>query len=162
MTAESETKTDQLAKHIPGFRGYRAVHELETDWLLRRFLGGEVEKVRDRLADFIAASQQPDDLGDRLGRNLRTVARLKNEIAPDKEEKQLREPLSEEKEEQLLDLDIALVDRVAALHTPLDGMELAADPEAMEQAMQQFEEGLKEAADLFSQRQEMLAEAKKG
>lgn len=162
MTAEHETKTDQLAKQIPGFRGYRAVQELETDWLLRRFLSGEVEKVRDRLADFIAASHQAADFGDRLGRNLRTVARLKNEIAPDKEEKQLREPLSEEKEEQLLDLDIALVDRVAALHTPLDGMELAADPEAMEQAMQQFEEGLKEAADLFSQRQEMLAEAKKG
>jgi len=161
MTAEHETKTDQLAKQIPGFRGYRAVHDLETDWLLRRFLGGEVEKVRDQLADFIAASQQPADFGDRLGRNLRTVARLKNEIAPAKGEKQLREPVSEEKEEQLLDLDMALVDRVAALHTPLDGMELAADPEAMEQAMQMFEEGLKEVEDLFIQRQEMLAEAKK-
>lgn len=162
MTAERKAKTDQLAKRVPGFVGYHAQHHLETDWLLRRFLAGQIEKVRDRLADFIAASDLPADLRDRLGSSLRTVARIKDEVTPGKEEEPRREPLSAEGEERLLDLDLALEDKVAALNTPLDALESAGDPAGMNRAAQFFEEGLAEVEALFRQRLGVLAGSEVG
>jgi len=157
METGSKAKTERLARRIPGFAGYRAVHYSGTDWLLRRFLSAELEKVRDRLADFIAGGEFPSEIKERLGLSLRTAAFLKDELTPGgREERRQSEPLSPDQEERLLELDIALDEKIAALHTPLDAMESAADPAGLNLALNVFDEGLAEVDDLFRLRSRTL------
>jgi hypothetical protein len=157
MKLDLRAKTQKLAERIPGFSGYRAVHHLEADWLLRRFLAAEVEKVRDRLADFLAAGDFPADLREKLALSLRTMAFLKDEVAPRADEARRQETLSLLEEERLLDFDLALEEKVAALHTPLDALEAAGDPDELALAAGLFDEGLAEVDDLFRLRCRVLS-----
>jgi hypothetical protein len=153
MRTEDKTNTERLARRIPGFAGYRAVHASGADWLLRRFLSAEVEKVRDRLAELIAGGEFSPELKDKMGLSLRAVAFLKDELTPGRrEERREEEPLRPAEEERLLDLDIALDEKIAALHAPLDAMESATDPEGLNLALAVFDEGLAEVDDLFRMR----------
>lgn len=141
---------EKLAKRIPGFAGYRTVDYAGADWLLRRFLAAEVEKVRDRLAEFIASGDFPPELEEKLALSLRTTAFLKDELTPRRgEESREEEPLSPDEEERVLDLDLALDEKIAALHTLLDAMEFAPDPAGLARALEVFDEGLAEVDDLY-------------
>lgn len=157
MKFDLKAKTESLKERIPGFAGYRAVHHLEADLLLRRFLAGEVEKVRDRLADFIAAGGFSEELREKLGLSLRSTAFLKAEVTPGAAAEGELEHLAPVDEERLLDFDLALEEKVAGLHSLLDAMEAAEEPEGLVRALELFDEGLAEVDDLFRLRREVLA-----
>jgi hypothetical protein len=162
MKPDRQDKTERLEKLIPDFPGYRAGHYLKTDWLLRRFLAGEVEKVRDRLADLLAGGDFPAELRERLALSLRTAAFLKEEMTPAEHETLSEEPLSPLDEERLLDFDLALEEKVAALHTPLDILEAAGDDDDLVRAAELFDEGLAEADDLYRLRRRVLTAGRGG
>jgi hypothetical protein len=156
MKLDREHKTQKLGTHIPGFVGYGAVHHVETDLLLRRHLANKLGEVRDRLADFIAAGRYPEELRQKLAFSLRTAAFLKEEVAPAVGGVPAGIGLTPQDEERLLDFDLVLLDRVAALHSQLDLMEGVPSPEAMAEALDIFDEGLAEVDDLFQERRQLL------
>jgi len=156
MKFDREHKVQQLGSHIPGFVGYGAVHYLETDLLLRRFLVGRIAEVRDRLADLLAAGTHPDALREKLALSLKTIAFLKEEIAPSASAPAPGLAISTEAEERLFDFDLVLLDKVAALQSELDRMEAATAPETALQALEIFDEGLAEVDDLFRMRHRLL------
>ncbi len=156
MKFDREHKAQQLGGHIPGFVGYGAVHYLETDLLLRRFLVGRIAEVRDRLADLLAAGRHPDELREKLALSLKTIAFLKEEIAPNASSPAPGLAISAQAEERLFDFDLVLLDKVAALQSELDRMEAAPSPEAALQALEVFDEGLAEVDDLFRMRHRLL------
>ena len=159
MKLDREHKTQKLGTHIPGFVGYGAVHHVETDLLLRRYLASKIGEVRDRLADFIAAGRHPEELRQKLALSLRTAAFLKEEVTPASDEVPTVPGLTRQDEERLLDFDLVLLDKVAALHSQLDLMEAMTSPEAMAEALDIFDEGLAEVDDLFQARRQVLKEA---
>jgi len=156
MKLDREHKTQKLGTHIPGFVGYGSVHHVETDLLLRRYLANKIGEVRDRLADFIAAGHHPEDLRQKLAYSLRTAAFLKDEVAPAPGEVLAGSGLTPLDEERLLDFDLVLLDKVAALYSQLDLMEAVASPEAITEALDIFDEGLAEVDDLFQERRQVL------
>jgi hypothetical protein len=156
MKSDLGHKKAKMGEHVPGFAGYGAVSYLETDLLLRRHLAAEVEKVRDRLADFIAGGQFSDPVREKLAMCLRTAAFLKDELTPSADEQILPPFLSERDEERLLDFDLALLEKVASLHTPLDMMEAASASRELLEAADLFDEGLAEVDDLYRQRRRIL------
>ncbi len=156
MKSDLGHKKAKMGEHLPGFAGYGAVSYLETDLLLRRHLAAEVEKVRDRLADFIVAGQFSDPVREKLSMCLRTAAFLKDELTPSADEEMPRPSFSDRDEERLLDFDLALLEKVAALHTPLDMLEVASATGELLQAADMFDEGLAEIDDLYRQRGRIL------
>ncbi len=158
MKLDPRHKTERLGEHIPGFQGYRAVRHGETDLLLRRHLSAEVEKVRDRLADFIARREPGGELHGKLAATLKTIAFLKDEIVSSGDLSGGGRVLSVEGEERLLDYDLVLLDKVAGLHSPLDEMEWAKAPEEIERALEVLDEGVAEVDELFRQRLTILDE----
>lgn len=156
MKLDREHKTQKLGSHIPGFVGYGAIHHVETDLLLRRHLANKIGEVRDRLADFIAAGHYPEALRQKLAYSLRTAAFLKEEVTPAPGEVPAGPGLSPRDEERLLDFDLVLLDKIAALHSQLDLMEAASSPEVMAEVLNIFDEGLAEVDDLFQERRQVL------
>lgn len=156
MRLDLKEKIERLGEHIPAFAGYSAVHHLQADLLLRRFLAGEVEKVRDRLAGFIAAGAFPGELRERLGLSLRSTAFLKAEVTPGTAEVPAEGVIAAADEERLLDFDLALEEKVAALYSLLDALEAAADPAAAGRTLEFYDEGLAEVDDLFRLRRRLL------
>ncbi len=156
MKHDREQKRAILGRHLPGFPGYRSTNQGETDLQLRRYLVAQMEVVRDRLAGFIAG-RNLGDLQRPFGNLLREIAALKESFLALPQTPALMRDLAAEEEENLLDLDIALLDKVAALHTPIDRMEAAAAAAELQSALEQFGEGLAEAKHLFSRRAEILA-----
>jgi len=156
MKLDREHKTQKMGTHIPGFVGYGAVHHVETDLLLRRYLAIKIGEVRDRLADFIAAGRHPEELQQKLAFSLRTAAFLKEEVTPASSEVPAVPGLTPSEEERLLDFDLVLLDKVAALLSQLDLMEAVLAPEAMAAALDVFDEGLAEVDDLFQERRQVL------
>jgi hypothetical protein len=156
MKLDPEPLRRKLGGHIPGFAGYGAPDYLQTDLLLRRFLAGKVEEVRDRLADLIAARGFTGELHEKAAASLKTAAFLKDETTPVAGD--LPEGLSPtfEEEERLLDFDLVLVDKVAALHTPLDLLEAADAAAAVAQALDLFDEGVAEVDELLRRRWRQL------
>lgn len=156
MKSDREHKAQKLGTHIPGFIGYGSIHYIETDLQLRRFLADRIGEVRDRLADFIAAGSHPDELRQKLGFSLKTTAFLKEEIAPAAAgRRESLEPV-QAMEERLLDFDLVLLDKVAALHSQIDRMEAAGEEEALFRALEIFDEGLAEVDDIFQERRRIL------
>lgn len=149
-------KRARMGEHVPGFVGYSDVDHFETDLLLRRHLAAEVEKVRDRLAEFIAAGQFPAPAREKLALCLRTTAFLKDEMTPSVDEEKPPPSLSERDEERLLDFDLALLEKIAALNSPLDMMEAASGTRELLEAAGLFDEGLAEVDDLYRQRRQVL------
>lgn len=162
MKPDRQDKTERLKKLVSGFAGYRTGHYLKTDWLLRRFLAGEVEKVRDRLADLLAGGDFSPQRKQKLALSLRTVAYLKDEMTPREDAALPEEPLSPLDEERLFDFDLALEEKIAALHTPLDILESARAEDDPDRAAELFDEGLAEADDLFRLRQKVLTAGREG
>ena len=158
MKLDREHKTQKLEAHIPGFVGYDAVHHVETDLLLRRYLANMIGEVRDRLADFIAAGTYPQVLREKFSYSLKTIAFLKAEVSPVGAEISSGSHLSPVDEERLLDFDLELLAKVAALHSQIDLMEAAAAPEAIMAALDLFDEGLAEVDDFFQERRMILKE----
>jgi hypothetical protein len=156
MKLDREHKTQKLGSHIPGFVGYGAIHHVETDLLLRRHLANKIGEVRDRLADFIAAGHYPEELRQKLAFSLRTAAFLKEEVTPAPGEVPAGPGLAPQDEERLLDFDLVLLDKIAALHSQLDLMEAATSPEAMAEVLDIFDEGLAEVDDRFQERRQVL------
>ena len=156
MKLDREQKKARLGEHIPGFPGYRNINTGETDLQLRRLLTGEMEKVRDRLAEFIAGAEL-GELHERFAIALRITAALKADFWPRGKRPSLRREVPLQEEERLLDLDLALLEKVAALHTPIDRLEGAGSVTELENALEQLREGLAEIGDLFRQRGEILA-----
>ncbi|OEU69804.1 MAG: hypothetical protein BA864_00410 [Desulfuromonadales bacterium C00003093] len=157
MAFDLRQKAERLGRHIPGFQGYREHHCFETDLLLRRYLAGEVEKVHDRLADFIAGRSCDAGLREKLRLSLRTLAFLRDEINPMRAggpEEVV--PADARNEELLLDFDFSLLDKVAGLHSPLDGMEQALSDEGIKAELDLLDEGVAEADDLFRLRGRIL------
>ena len=156
MTREPQPKKEKVQEHIPGFAGYGAPHTPETDFLLRRHLAGQVETVRDRLADFIAAQKTEGKIADSLAQALRTTAFLKDELTPNPQEEVPAAPLAPLDEERLLDFDLALLEKVAGLNTPLDMLEAAGNPEKLRRALALYEEGVAEVDEVFQKRRDVL------
>lgn len=156
MKLDREHKAQKLGDRIPGFVGYGAIHHVETDLLLRRYLASRIGEARDRLADFIAARSHPEELRQKLAFSLKTTAFLKDEITPVAGEWPAVSGLAATEEERLLDFDLVLLDKVAALHSQLDLMEAAPSPEAITEALDIFDEGLAEVDDLFQERRQVL------
>lgn len=157
MKFDREHKVQRLGSHIPGFVGYRAVHYLETDLLLRRYLVAKVAEVRDRLADLLATGSHPEALREKLALSLKTLAFLKEEITPGASAPAPGLAISVEAEERLFDFDLVLLDKVAALQSQLDRIEAASAPEEAFEAQEVFDEGLAEIDDLFRMRRLLLA-----
>jgi hypothetical protein len=149
-------KRAKMGEHVPGFAGYSAINYLETDLLLRRHLAGEVEKIRDRLADFLASGRFSEQVREKLAMCLRTAAYLKDELVPSPDEDRGMDTLSAREEERLLDFDLALMEKVASLNSPLDMMEAAPGTRELLEAADLFDEGLAEVDDLFRQRRQLL------
>lgn len=157
MPFELRQKAERLGRHIPGFRGYREHHCLKTDWLVRRYLTGEVEKVHDRLVDFIAGRSFDAGLHEKLCLTLKTLAFVRDEINPMRAEVPGKVVAADlRNEELLLDFDFSLLDKVAGLHTPLDGMEQALSDEGIKEALDLLDEGVAEVDDLFRLRGRIL------
>jgi hypothetical protein len=112
--------------------------------------------VRDRLADFMAAGRHPEELREKLACSLKTTAFLKDEVTPVAGESPAAAGLAPVDEERLLDFDLVLLDKVAALHSQVDLMEAAASPEALAAALEIFDEGLAETDDIFQARRLLL------
>jgi hypothetical protein len=156
MKLDPRHKTERLGEHIPGFRGYRSVRRGETDLLLRRYLAAELEKVRDRLADFIVGRETGGELHGKLAATLKTLAFLKAEIATGDDDTGGSLELSLEGEERLLDFDLVLLEKIAGLHTPLEEMEWAKTPAAVERTLDILDEGVAEIDELYRQRRSLL------
>lgn len=156
MKLDPHHQKQKLGEHVPGFQGYGGRNALETDLLLRRYLAAELGKVRDRLAELIAAGGSGGGLRERFGETLRSLAALKEEIHPgtSPEPGILRPGVI--MEERLLELDLLLLDKVAALHTPLDEMELTGQEAALESSLGRLVEGIAEMGELFRRRREVL------
>jgi hypothetical protein len=149
-------KIDQLGIHIPGFKGYSVISCLETDLLLRKYLAGEIEKVRDRLADFIAGRHLTGEIQEKIAESLRTTAYLKDELVLKSDEERVEKPVPAQSEERLLDFDLALLEKLEGLHTPLDCMEKADSLDQLDRVLFLFDEGLAEVDDLFQLRRKVL------
>jgi hypothetical protein len=160
MKLDREQKKARMGDHIPGFPGYRNINPGETDLQLRRLLAGEMEKVRDRLAEFIAGADL-GDLQERFALALRITAALKADFWPRGKRPAVRREIPHLDEERLLDLDLALLEKIAALHTPLDRLEATGSPAELEKALEWLREGLMELGELFRQRGEILAERRR-
>lgn len=156
MKRDFTHKQEKLARLVPGFVGYTPVHLLKTDYLLRRFLAGKMEEVRDRLAEFVAARREEMEVPEELTLSLRTAAFLKEEVTPRQEEVGEERPFSPLDEERLLDFDLALLDKVAGLRALVDAMEAAGTEAALRLALEAFDEGLAEVDDLFRLRRQVL------
>jgi hypothetical protein len=153
MEIDRRHKTARLGEHVPGFRGYGSGHYRETDLQLRRVLAGEMEKVRDRLAAFLAGRE----LGERqedFAVALRETAALKDELAPPEGAAETEAP---EEEESLLDFDLALLENIAALNTPLERLERARSGADLDGGLEQYLLGLAEIFRLFRRRSRLLA-----
>lgn len=158
MKLEIAVKKTRLLKKIPGFAGYDSLYCSETDWLLRKYLAGELEKVRDRLADIMINRPDPDPLRENFSYSLKTLAYLKVELTPAQSEEGLAKGLSQADEEHLLDADLILLEKVEGLHTPLDLIEVADSLGRIEEALNLFGEGLAEVDDLFQLRRRLCQE----
>jgi len=156
MKLDRQHKAQKLGTHVPGFIGYGGIHHAETDLLLRRFLAARIGEVCDRLADFIAAGKYPPELRQKLGFSLRTAAFLKEEIAPVSGEAPAPSGPGSTDEERLLDFDLVLLDKVAALGSQLERIEASASLEDLGAALEFFDEGLAEVDDLFQERRAVL------
>ncbi len=158
MKPELAVKKTRLLKKISGFAGYDSHYCSETDWQLRKYLVGELEKVRDRLADIMINRPDPDPLREKFSYSLKTLAYLKAELTPAKNEEGLANGLSPEDEEHLLDADLILLEKVEGLHTPLDLIEVGDSLDRIEEALNFFDEGLAEVDDLFQLRRRLCRE----
>lgn len=158
MKRELAVKMKRLLKEISGFAGDDSHYCAETDWQLRKYLAGELEKVRDRLAEIMINRPDPDPLREKFGYSLKTLAYLKAELSPENIEKGLAKGLSLANEEQLLDADLLLLEKVEGLHTPLDSIEVADSLGRIEKALNLFDEGLAEVDDLFQLRRRLFQE----
>jgi hypothetical protein len=156
MKLDREHKAQKMGEHIPGFAGYHAVHHFETDLLLRRYLASKLGEVRDRLADFIATGSHPQELREKLACSLKAIALLMAEVSTTGAEVTAGTGLSPVDEERLLDFDLVLLDKVAALRSQLDLLEAVASPEAMAEVLDIFDEGLAEVDDLFQERRQVF------
>jgi hypothetical protein len=158
VKTELAVKKKRLLKKIPGFAGYDSHHCLEMDWLLRKYLDGELERVRDRLTNIMINREYPDPLKEKFSFSLKTLAYLKAELKPEEIREGLAPGFSPEDEEQILDADFFLLEKVEGLNTPLDLIEVAGQPNRIEGALDLFDEGLAEVDDLFQLRRRMFEE----
>lgn len=157
MAFNLRQKVEHLGRHIPGFQGYREQRCFETDLLLRRYLKAEVDKVHDRLTDFIAGRSCEAGLGEKLCLSLKTLAFLRDEINPMPAGGALEVvPAAAKNDELLLDFDLSLMDKVAGLHSPLDRMEQALSEEGITAELDLLDEGVAEADELFRLRSRIL------
>ncbi len=152
MKPDIRHKTQSLGRHIPGFLGYSAIHYGETDLLLRRHLVGELEKVRDRLADYLASHPPDDPEREPLARLLQGVARFREGILSDIHSPARETGSAPPDEERLLNFDLALLDKVAGLCTPLDALETAGSAQQVAGAAGLLAVGLAEAEELYRER----------
>lgn len=154
MEIDRRHKSARLEEHVPGFRGYGTRHYRDTDLQLRRVLASELEKVRDRLAAFLAGAE----LGERrdgFAASLRETAAIKDELSTD----DFQPVEAPEEEECLLDFDLALLENIARLHTPLDRLEGASSGADLDGGLEQYLLGLAEIVRLFRQRSRLLGGA---
>jgi hypothetical protein len=153
MKLDRAQKRARLGEHLPGFPGYDVLNYREMDRQFRRLLAGEVEKVRDRLARLLAGGVPPP-LHAPVAAALRETVALRDRLLPSSTAEDGDGPPDEER---VLDLDLALLDRVAALFSPLDWMEAAVGGAELQAPLNLLREGVRAAADLFEQRARLLA-----
>jgi hypothetical protein len=158
MNPEFAVKKTRLLKEVPGYKGYDSHTWPETDWLILKYLAGELEKVRDRLADLMINRQDDDPLREKFRYSLKTLTYLKAELTPAGIREGLAEGLPRADEELVLDADLALLDKVEGLHTPLDSIEDTDSLGQTEKALNLFDEGLAEVDDLFQLRRHLFRE----
>ena len=156
MKLDREHKAQKMGEHIPGFAGYHAVHHFETDLLLRRYLASKLGEVRDRLADFIATGSHPQELREKLACSLKAIALLMAEVSTTGAEVTAGTGLSPVDEERLLDFDLVLLDKVAALRSQLDLLEAASGQEAIAAALELLAAGLAEVDEIFQARRRLF------
>ncbi len=153
MKSDLGRKRARLGEHVPDWKGYDAINYRETDLQVCRVLAGEAEKVRDRLAALIASASDLGEQHEDFSSALRQTARFKDDIQPDSADRQQARSLPSEHHEGLLDLDLAFVESVAALHSLIDRMEVAAGPKDRTAALTLYLEGLREADELLRKRE---------
>ncbi len=102
-------------RRLTGALGYASSGDYLEDYLLRRLLAGEMEKVRDRLAT-VAAAAHESGLRKKFTESLRATASLREQFLPVPEEERRNRSFSAAHEERLLDIDLAILDKVEGLH----------------------------------------------
>lgn len=119
MQKDRHHKIEKIGRHIPDFPGYRAVNLGETDRQLRHFLHRRLDDICSRLQDAtegLPCGGAPyQALSDCLERLEAIGQRLE-----DPSSQQATSHASREQEEMLLDFDLNLLDKAAALSTAVD------------------------------------------
>ncbi len=119
MQKDRHLKIEKIGRHIPEFPGYRAVNFNETDRQLRHFLRRRLSDIRDGLRESIeglpCAGMPRQALADCLQRLEEIGQRLEEPLSP-----QAEASATHEQEEALLDFDLNLLDKTAALSTAVD------------------------------------------
>ncbi|WP_305044602.1 hypothetical protein [Geoalkalibacter sp.] len=150
MKRDRQGKVEFIGGHIPEFLGYRAIDHGQTDRLLRHYLAGRLAGVRDRLADFIAGLGEEGVRRVELAEALRRLARQRERLLLDSEEKAAAPAVRLDEDEALLDFDLNLLDKVAALDSALDN-EGALDGHLLLQLLDEYEGLLEKRAAIFRQ-----------
>jgi hypothetical protein len=116
MQKDRHLKIEKIGHHIPEFPGYRAVNFDETDRQLRHFLHRRLDEIRDDLRESIeglpSGGAPRQALGDCLRQLEEIGKRLEEPLSPQTEASATRD-----QEEALLDFDLNLLDKTAALST---------------------------------------------
>ncbi len=116
MQKDRHPKIEKIGHHIPEFPGYRAVNFNETDRQLRHFLHRRLDEIRGDLRESIeglpSGGAPRQALGDCLKRLEGLGKRLEEPLAP-----QAEASATGDQEEALLDFDLNLLDKTAALST---------------------------------------------
>ncbi len=123
MQKDRHPKIDMIGRHIPEFPGYQAINYRETDRQLRHFLQRRLAEVRDRLADFVAGLPEGGAPRRNLGQLLRRLSDLRESLAPDLPQPQRPATPAPDHEEALLDFDLNLLDKSAALAAAVEGLD---------------------------------------
>ncbi len=116
MQKDRHLKIEKIGHHIPEFPGYRAVNFNETDRQLRHFLHRRLDEIRDDLRESIeglpSGGAPRQALADCLKRLEEIGKRLEEPLSSQAEASATRD-----QEEALLDFDLNLLDKTAALST---------------------------------------------
>ncbi|KIH76201.1 hypothetical protein GFER_11180 [Geoalkalibacter ferrihydriticus DSM 17813] len=153
MKRDRHPKIEIIGRHVPEFPGYRAIHHLETDRLLRHFLSGRLGEIRERLADFVAGLPEGGPRA-ALSESLRRLAQIKATLVEADSQQAGSISVSPEKEEALLDFDLNLLDKTAALAGAVDGIDREGGGPNMQALLAGLLEDLEE---LLKKRQTLLA-----
>ncbi|WP_305042513.1 hypothetical protein [Geoalkalibacter sp.] len=120
MKRDLQGKVEFIGRHIPEFPGYRAIDHGETDRLLRHYLAGRLAGIRERLADRMAGPSEEEARRAELAAVVQRLARLRESLLSANGASGAAPGAGLVEDEVLLDFDLNLLDKAAALDSALE------------------------------------------